>query len=153
MINTIYADLLTATGTIVHGCNAQGVMNSGVAKVIREKWPGAYAVYREMYEVDPVNIRPGTLSIYTVSDDLVVINAVTQGRYGYHGEKYTLYDAVDTCFASIAKLHDELPGPDLKSINFPLIGCGLGGGHWAVVREIIDYRLPDDKFTKNLYIK
>lgn len=36
------------------------------------------------------------------------------------------------------------------TINFPLIGCGLGGLYWPVVREIIDHRIPDT-FTKNLY--
>ena len=43
-------DLLkTEIPYIAHGCNAQGVMGSGVAKVIREKWPLAFQVYWEDY--------------------------------------------------------------------------------------------------------
>ncbi len=42
-INYVNGDLFaTDIKTIVHGCNAQGVMGSGVAKSIRENFPKAY---------------------------------------------------------------------------------------------------------------
>ena len=34
------------SGIIVHGCNAQGVMGSGVAKAIRLKYPQVFEDYK-----------------------------------------------------------------------------------------------------------
>ena len=34
---------------IVHGCNTQGAMGSGVAKAIRRKYPWAYEAYIDAY--------------------------------------------------------------------------------------------------------
>ena len=34
-----FGNILDAKGIIMHGCNAQGVMGSGLAKDIRERWP------------------------------------------------------------------------------------------------------------------
>lgn len=45
MIQTKYGDLLSSKGIIVHGVNSQGVMGSGVAKQIKDKWPEAYGSY------------------------------------------------------------------------------------------------------------
>ena len=41
----------TEIKTIVHGCNAQGVMGSGVAKIIRDKYPKAYDRYVAEYKI------------------------------------------------------------------------------------------------------
>ena len=52
-MNIIYkkGDLLTTDADIiVHGCNCQGVMGSGVAKQIKEKFPNAYTIYKQREE-------------------------------------------------------------------------------------------------------
>lgn len=51
MIRYIKGDLLeTDAPVIVHGCNCQGVMGSGVAKQIKEKYFTVYEIYRKIYE-------------------------------------------------------------------------------------------------------
>ena len=78
-MKTIHDDLLGAThGIILHGCNAQGVMGSGVAKLIRAKWPGAYAAYRQAFESS--GLKPGQTVWYRASQDplLMIGNAITQ---------------------------------------------------------------------------
>ena len=57
-------------------------------------------------------------------------------------ERYTSYDALDEGFKTIAARTDEnLP------IHLPLIGCGLGGGKWPIVRAIIMEHLKGRDLT------
>lgn len=124
-------DLLSAKGIIVHGCNAQGVMGSGVALAIRRKFPGAYNVYRHAYETQ--GLRLGSYTFW-VEDDVTIINGVTQEFYGRDSKQYVDYEAVRQVFNSVAEIQHIVGGP----VNFPLIGCGLGGGDWTIVSKIIE---------------
>lgn len=150
MIKEIKGDLLTAKGIILHGVNCQGVMGSGVALAVRNKWP---LVYQEYLKYVSAN-RPGGHLLGDVhqvnlfgSDNVIVMNCFTQEFYGKDGRKYASYDAMDACMQQVALLA-AVDGA--LSINFPLIGCHLGGLTWGPVREIIDFRIPDT-FEKNMY--
>ena len=153
MINTINGDLLTAKGLILHGVNCQGVMGSGVALAIKNKWPEVFEAYvhyvRRCGGPENADSYIGRVQfVGTKDEDVVVANCFTQDRYGRDGKKYASYDAVDSCMQRVCEYIVRFPD---GTINFPLIGCGLGGLHWPVVREIIEHRIPDT-FTKNLYV-
>lgn len=120
-------DLLNQTN-IAHGCNAQGVMGSGVAKVIKERYPGAYEQYRN--GVMGMEDCLGT-STYYMSDNGVVVNMVVQENYGRDNKRYVSYDAVSQCFAEAAHLLRN------TTLNIPRIGAGLGGGNWNIIEQII----------------
>lgn len=124
------------SGIIAHGCNAQGVMGSGVAKGIREKFPTAYKLYLHMHTTD--GLETGDVQIAEVSNvpRLYVANLITQHFYGTHNLKYVSYDAIDECF-------DNLFARNLRNypINIPKIGAGLGGGNWSVIELIIEARM------------
>jgi O-acetyl-ADP-ribose deacetylase (regulator of RNase III) len=76
----VTGDLMTCSEEyLVHGCNAQGVMGSGVARLIRDKWPKAFRYYRDAY--DRGDLKLGT-TVWVNVRDKVVINAITQDRYG-----------------------------------------------------------------------
>jgi hypothetical protein len=60
----------------------------------------------------------------------IILNAFTQILPGPNGS----YDLVDKVFKTISKVYDA-------KISFPLIGCGIAGLEWNIVKEIIDYRL------------
>lgn len=159
MINEIKGDLLTARGLIVHGTNAQGVMGSGVALQIKNKWPTAFDVYKEMFAFSrdvPRSHYLGMISIATIENSVTghgpglgIVNMITQEFYGKDGGKYVKYDAIDKGFETLAAAITRT-GTFSTPVNFPLIGCGLAGGHWPVVREIIEHRM-DDRFTKVLW--
>lgn len=151
MINTIKGDLLTAKGIILHGVNCQGVMGSGVALAVRNKWPEVYEQYKSFIrdEGGPTYADEFLGEVFWVElGDVWVGNCLTQQFYGRDGKKYASYDAMDRCMEEVARVAPQLPG---ASVNFPLIGCHLGGLQWPVVREIIDFRIPDS-ITKNLYV-
>lgn len=153
MIHEKTGDLLEANGVILHGVNCQGVMGSGVALSIKERWPEVFNAYREFYENKPI-IGPQTLGtiqpIWVDHPHKLVVNCFTQWNYGKKGIKYASYDAIDQCMVAVVRFVSARSEPSARNINFPLIGCDRGGLHWPVVREIIDHRIPDT-FTKTLW--
>lgn len=123
-------NLINATEFVIaHGCNAQGVMGSGVAKAIRNKWPLAYQAYKEHYEKH--GLFPGEV-IWAPVEDKLIANCITQCKYGRDSKRYTEYDAVRECMREIDKFEYRELG-----LAMPLIGAGLGGGDWEVIAEII----------------
>lgn len=168
MINTHYGNLFDkynlqtfSNGTdclniIIHGCNAQGKMQSGFAKELRSRFPGAYDAYMKEFNKNS-SLKLGTNVIYYHSDNLVIVNAITQRYYGRDGKKYVSYDAVDDCMrelnellgldSTVTQLLDNKPCID---VHFPKLGADLGGGDWNVIEQIIDNRIVNAR--KHLYI-
>ena len=125
-------DLLNAhEDVIAHGCNAQGVMGSGVAKAIRDKWPSAYDAYRETYETKGLHL--GDVIMCQVGDKLIA-NCITQENYGRDGEMYVNYDAISKCIENLLTHCDRNA---IESVAIPKIGAGLGGGDWLLIEGII----------------
>ena len=133
MIHYVTGDLLGATQkVIVHGVNAQGVMGSGVAKVIRAKWPEVFESYSLHYKT--FGLKLGDILPVTTSDDKIVVNAVTQDKFGRDGVQYCDYAAIAQCFDQInARALDW----EVTEIVMPKIGAGLGGGDWNIIESII----------------
>ena len=138
-MNYIVGNLLdTPDKYIIHGCNSQGVMGSGVALQIKETYPQAYTDYRELCQLlDPIDLL-GRTKVSLQPDGKVIINAITQLNYGKDGRRYVSYDAIDDCMRGI---NDWLPKNEICSISIPRIGAGLGGGNWKVIEQIISERL------------
>lgn len=131
-------DLLSTPDVIiVHGCNAHGAMNSGVAKAIREKYPRAYEDYRKTYQIH-MRLELGDWIRSIQHNGKIIINAITQDGYGYDGKKYVSYDAIDkVCIRLAETIAKE------SSFSMPRIGAGLGGGDWNVIEAIINHRLKE----------
>ena len=144
-ITTRTGNLLDVTkGHIVHGCNAQGVMGSGVAFAIKQKYPSVYQDYRKHFE--EYGLKLGQSLPVLIDSELVVWNAITQNLFGKTGERFVSYDAIEECFRNIdqqitawdlVREADDNLWPE-KHIHIPLVGAGLGGGNWEIIREIIE---------------
>lgn len=136
MIKYVKGDLLNAEQLIiVHQCNAQDTMGSGVAKAIRTKYPKAYHEYLEYFRHIPKSERMGKVQFCNVGDKLVA-NLVGQFNYLPRGLCHTDYKALEEGFTKI-----KLSFPD--DVAMPKIGCGLGGGDWKVVSAIIESVFDD----------
>jgi O-acetyl-ADP-ribose deacetylase (regulator of RNase III) len=122
-------------GHIVHGCNAQGVMGSGVALAVKQKYPRCYQWYREEHEKN--GLRLGYSYPYIATQDLVVWNAITQEGFGAPTRNCS-YDAIQSCFEMINKVMKTDLKTYAQQIHIPAIGAGLGGGNWEIIREIIE---------------
>lgn len=136
-IQYVVGDLLKAPEpVIVHGCNAQGVMGSGVALAIRDAFPTVYRRYNNVIEkhkntTDPV--IPGDV-IFAYVKGKVFANCITQKFYGRQKLQYVDYNAIRECMKRIDKLCCE---ERYTAVAMPKIGAGLGGGNWQVISEII----------------
>ena len=124
---------------IAHGCNAQGVMRSGVAKAIRETFPLAYDAYNGLYKLNNNSLTLGT-SIGAQAKGKLIINCITQEFYGRDGRQYVDYNAIRSCMKDLNAL-----GPERKveSVALPKIGSGLGGGDWDIIAKIIEEEFVD----------
>lgn len=141
MIEYIKGDLFAESHKIIaHGVNCHGVMGSGIAKIIREKWPEVYDDYHQFCQLrDPYRYL-GFVRASPANDGTLILNCFTQEKYGKDGLRYISYDAVDDCFE---RINDVLHR--FEYIAMPKIGAGLGGGHWPVIESIINHRLKDHK--------
>lgn len=120
---------------ILHGCNAQGRMGSGVAKAIRDRWPEVFKPYKEYCDSDSTHRGANILGTILPVDceDKVVLNAISQQFYGYTGDKFVSYDAVHNI---MRELNYRLPAN--TAVAMPRIGSTLGGGSWPIVSIIIE---------------
>lgn len=130
------------SGIIVHGCNCQGVMGSGIAREIKERFPIVF----ETYHSRP--LRMGKIIPVQLSETKWIVNAMTQYGFG-HGKRQVDYDAVANVFEKVVELAKTLPVQ--LPILFPKIGAGLGGGDWEIIAKIIDRTVPKE-FEKQLYV-
>ncbi len=125
---------------ICHQVNCQGVMGSGIAKQIREKFPCVYNIY--MYKHKHEGSHLGDISCAN-DGDLHIVNMYSQDNYLPRGICHTDYNAFRTCLQKIKQVityDGEHPNATKEwKIGFPdHIGCGLAGGNWEIVRKIIE---------------
>lgn len=146
MIEYIKGDLLkTEHNIILHGCNAQGVMGSGVAKAVRDKYPGAFSIYKRICdsETDKSKLL-GRVVWYLTGDKKYIGNCITQEYYGRDNKQYVDYDAIRACLNKVNILFKHK-----TTIAMPRIGAGLGGGNWATIEQIINDTL--ERHTVKVY--
>ena len=133
MITYVLGNLLEAKEkVIIHGCNNHGVMGSGVAIQIRQKWPNVYDVYNLKHQV--FGLELGTIIPVETAEGKIIVNAITQDGFGRDGVRYVSYTAIEKCFELINKKALDW---EVTAMALPRIGAGLGGGEWAVIEEII----------------
>jgi O-acetyl-ADP-ribose deacetylase (regulator of RNase III) len=108
---------------LVHGCNAQGVMGSGVAALVKKLYPYAFESYRNEY-TDFGLVLGDVVLAKNPESSVIVANAITQENYGRDGMLYMSYDAV---VDSMLKVRDFAIRNNAPVI-LPMIGGGLGGG-------------------------
>lgn len=145
MITYIKGDLFAEKHPLIaHGCNCQGVMGSGVAKIVKEKFPQAYNSYRDFYEVYADNSLKNQLLgkvQFSHCGETIIANCFTQESYGKGiGIKFVSYDAVDKCMINIENFIEKSE-KEISYVAMPKIGVGLGGGAWCVIEAIIISRL------------
>jgi O-acetyl-ADP-ribose deacetylase (regulator of RNase III) len=122
---------------ILHGCNAQGVMGSGIAKIIKEQYFDAFAFYATQY--DEHGLKLGDVQ-FVPTNGKVIVNAVTQEFYGRDGKRYVSYDAVA---AAMRTANRVLKLSGYTQLAMPKIGAGLGGGDWDTIAAIIEQEMVD----------
>lgn len=137
---------------IMHSCNALGIMGSGIAKTVKEMFPEAYNAYLSALQgfhsaSEALGSISHVLLVDRFDDPVFLVNIIGQHYYGKDGRKYTSYDAIDTALIEVDRQFSTLDIP--IEFHFPTMGCGLGGGNWDVVSQIITHRLNRNHYTLN----
>lgn len=127
---------------IAHGCNCFCNMGAGIAKTIKQHFPNAARVDKDTQY--GLKKKLGSCSIAR-HKKLWIVNAYTQYRYG-RGVNVD-YDAIRKCMKYIKENFSGM------RIGLPLIGCGLAGGDWSIVKKIIGEELGDEDITIVHYYK
>ena len=128
------------SGIIVHGCNAQGVMGSGVALAVRQKYPECFNAYAN------ADLHLGLVVWHYENENLWIANAITQDFYGTD-KRHVNYAAIAFCFEHVFK--NAIYGSSTPfEVHFPKIGAGLGGGDWNIIEQIINDCDPKDRVKK-----
>jgi O-acetyl-ADP-ribose deacetylase (regulator of RNase III) len=139
-IEYVTGDLLDSPEPVfIHGCNAQGVQRSGIAALIRAKWPEVFAPYHDLCEQhrDSGDLL-GRIAWVTVDADKSprrIGNAIIQEHYGRDGTRYCSYDAIA---AVMSGLNAFAEAEGIDRVAMPLIGAGLAGGSWRVISATIE---------------
>ena len=128
----VEGDLLKSREPVIaHGCNAQGVMASGIAKSIREEYPTAYTDYRSTYEAQGKRLNLGQV-IVTRTYERTILNIISQQYYGRNPNVvYVSYEAIEEAILKINKM-------GYVRVAFPKIGAGLANGNWEIISRIIE---------------
>lgn len=117
---------------IVHGCNCQNVMGSGIAKQIKDKYPAAYAADTEMdnYSV----LRYNKLGNYSMVDTgkFKIVNAYTQFKFLPRGVDHFEYASFAVILQKLAHYYGSF------RFGLPYIGMGLAGGDSERIMSIIE---------------
>lgn len=103
----------------IHGCNAKGVMGSGIAKIVKTNYPEAYKAYKQVQKEEGLHL--GQVIAVNTESGPIIVNGITQENYGRNPNvQYADYDAVVIVCQAVARHFKD------KQIHLPMIGGGLG---------------------------
>ena len=113
---------------IVHGCNCQNTMASGIAKEIRERYPVAYRADTNMHHRahSPSDLL-GNYSwhvgcVAPNGNKFTIVNAYTQLHYLPRGIDHFEYESFKLILTKLSAVSPE------AKFGLPYIGMGLAGG-------------------------
>lgn len=115
---------------IPHICNDIGAWGAGFVMAISNKWSKPEEAYRGMS-----SYILGDVQFVMVEPDLIIANIIGQHDIGIkpNGEIPLRYDAVKQGLLSVNEFAKGLNA----TVHMPRIGCGLAGGDWNKIEEII----------------
>lgn len=157
-----YGDIFSPNRTgheliICHQVNCQGVMGAGLAKQIRTMFPFVYEHYKRTCSraanskdlLGEVVFSPIRYNGY----EWLIANLFAQDGFG-RDRCYTDYEALRKALAGVRVVATPLPARTLTTVRIPYkMGCGLAGGSWDIVEQIImdelvSYEIPVEIWKK-----
>lgn len=128
-----------APRVICHVCNNRGGWGAGFVLALSRRWASPEAVY--IAERDSLPL--GRVQLVEVEPGLYVANMIAQDGFPTRGRPCALnYQALENCLNWLA-----LYAGERWSFHMPRIGCGIAGGKWAAVEELLQRSLGDYPVT------
>lgn len=135
-INYVRGDATAPQGEgikiICHVCNNIGAWGAGFVLALSKKWVEPEAHYRSMVEY-----RLGDVEIVSVDNNIYVANMIAQkdvmSNLGDNDNPPIRYYAINEAMYKV----NEFAKKNNASIHMPRIGCGLAGGDWNKIEDIL----------------
>lgn len=121
---------------IVHCCNTLGAWGAGFVVPLGRRYPKAKERYKKFIEENKGISMLGEVNEVKVADNIYVENLIGQS-FLYkkaNGEIPCNYIAIEHGFL---KIMENWSNKGKYSIHMPRIGCGLAGGDWKTIENII----------------
>ncbi len=131
---------------ICHCVNSIFVMGAGVALAIKKKWPIVYSKYKAWRHSNP---QLGDVQFVKVASKIVVANIMGQEGIGFKdGIAPIRYEAMDRGFKKVTEIAKKYDA----SVHLPLyVCCGLAGGKWDKIEELIINDLCSNEIEVFIY--
>lgn len=140
MIKIKEGNILNATEDIIgHQVNCRGVMGGGLAKQIRDKYPHVYSLYKGECKRGDRDILMGSNLVIDIDGGKYVANLFGQDGYG-RGKQQTEYWALRKALKKL----ENFASKNNYTVALPYgLGCGLAGGDWDVVYQMIEETIKE----------
>lgn len=158
------------TKIIVHICNDVGGWGKGFVMAISKRWKQPESEYRNWYknneqeQTDKVQFERlesrdkysnekkfelGNVQFVKVTDDIWVANMIAQHdiRPDEDGIPPIRYSFVSECLERVSQFAKR----QNATVHMPRIGCGLAGGQWTKIEEIINDNLISHEIETIVY--
>lgn len=138
---------------IAHVTNNQGGWGSGFVLAISHRWSMPEDAYRQWARNSELNrmrkpFELGQVQMVGVRADIDVANMVAQHKFATPQNPVALrYGALEDCLNQVRDYAQRLNA----SVHMPRIGCGLAGGDWNLVSDIIDWTLVQNGIEVYVY--
>ena len=136
------------TDVIAHQVNCQGVMGSGVAKQIKEKWPEVFEKYHYHVKLSQYNVL-GDCQMVRIEQHKFIANLFGQKYYGQENFRYTSYDAI---YDALVKLNVYMQERNCKSVAIPYkMSSDRGGADWNVILAMVESVFKNTNITIEIW--
>ena len=109
----------------------------GFALEVAKEWGFIQEEFRHWVEQDRSNLSLGKIHWAQIEEDLGIVHMVAQRGYGPSPRPRIRYNALGDALEQLQEVASEQGA----SVHMPRIGTGQAGGHWELIRELIDERL------------
>jgi O-acetyl-ADP-ribose deacetylase (regulator of RNase III) len=135
---------------ITHCCNNVGAWGAGFVLALSRRWGTPELMYRRWAQERPAELREafGKVQVAPVEKDIIVVNIIGQDGVGRRGEAPPIrYDALEI---GLQKVQETMEKYNKPTLHIPRIGCGLAGGEWSKVEELIKKTIKFDTYVYTL---
>lgn len=119
----------------------------GFASAVRRKFPEVAEDFQKWASQSRANLRLGNSRICEAGPGLFVFSIVAQKGYGPSNRPRIRYEPLERCLLQLAQEAIE----HNAVVQMPRIGCGLAGGRWNLVRELIEDSLLEVGVPTTVY--
>lgn len=142
MIKYVAGDIFDSCAeVIVNPVNTVGIMGKGLALSFKQKYPNMYKTYKEA--CDNKSFYIGKLML--VSENKRRILLFPTKKHWINPSKLEYIETGLKTFIDCYEYHN------IKSIAFPILGCGNGNLNWLEVKPIMEKYLNDISIDVYVY--